>query len=205
MIELASITAHTSVREGMRLATMLAVLSAMPAHAQSLANSLMTIALNTCVSAAEAGVTPRVRTLFPGEPVAGLPPSELFMPLATFLTSDGRVFVALDDRGNCAVGDTASTADAHTDAIRRFEAWATAEIAENRYLDSGLPQPEAGYHRTFVFREPTNSPLLVSLVSQPDVGVLAVIAERALPVGGDHGNPGQGNAAGGNDNSIAFQ
>lgn len=174
------------MNRGAFFALFLTGLAALPAGAQSLANSFATLALQRCVPAAERGAPPQVRALFPGEPVAGALPEGSFAPVATWLTSDGRIYVAVDAAGNCAVGDTQAAGNpaAHQNGIRRFETWAKAQVDGGRYLDSGLPDDRFAYSRTFVYREATSAPLLVSLISDPEAGILAVIAERALPVGG---------------------
>ena len=156
------------------------------AVAQSLANSLATVALQRCVAAAETGAAPKFRALFPGELPPDALPSDIFVPATSFFTSDGRIYLALDMRGNCAVGDLQADKDgnAHATAIRRFEAWAASQVADKRYLDSGLEETTYAYRRTFVFREPTNTPLLVSMISDQGAGILAVVAERAVPVDG---------------------
>jgi len=177
------------IRTRVALAVILLASSWSVAQAQSLLNSFTTIALQRCLAAIEAGSPPRARTLFPGEPKAGLLPETMFSPIGHWLTPDDRIYLSIDARGNCAVGDTRASDDAqaHEGAIRRFDAWASKETSEGRYVDTNLAEESFAYRKTFVSTGWSEAPILVTLVSDQAAGLLALVVEKSDIITDDPG------------------
>ena len=170
-------------RNPMRVAILLLALSVTPpaAAAQALLNSFFTVAMQRCLAAVETGTAPRSRTLFPGTPAAGILPQTMFDAASYWMTADGRIYLAADPSGNCAAGDTLAgdDAQAHATAIAKFEAWFEKENAQGRYIDTGLEAGSLAYRRTVAATGWSGEPILVTLVSDPGAGLLALIAERS--------------------------
>lgn len=177
----------------MRLLLVMAVLIGFgqSSSSQSLLNSFSTIAMQRCLAAVETGTAPRTRTLFSGEPTEGVLPEDIFAPIASWLTSDDRIYISVDARGSCAVGDTQAATDAraHETARRRFEAWGQEEANAGRYIDTNLAEETLAYRRTFVSTGWSGTPILVTLVSDAEAGLLALVAERSEVVVDDPEDP----------------
>ena len=173
-----------------KLAAILVLLPGL-ASAQALLNSFSTISMQRCLAAVEQGRPARGGTMFTGEPKAGLLPEDMFNPITFWVTNDDRIYLTVDAKGNCAVGDTlaAQDTDAHDTARRRFDAWGAEEVKAGRYIDANLAEETLSYRRTFVSTGWSGTPILVTLVSDPDAGLLALVAERSEVVTDDPDAP----------------